>query len=97
MQKNEIKPVKAMMAAIDMLWGSFRGDQFRNCGPNHWAGKPGAVIKFLPQEYRNALKDLKSKDFDKMWFDVYYCDQEFAARQRYIKLLMEFDKKIVKI
>ena len=93
-----IKPHEAMMYAISMLWWGNAGDNFRH-SPRRGDyesryGKPGAVIEMMPQKWREKLKGLKSEDFDKMWFDMYYDDQAWQGKQRMSEMLMEFDKRL---
>ena len=99
---GKIRPVDSMMYAIEMLfWPGIHGDNFRRGIRADWEryGRPGAVIDMMKRrcpEWAEPLKDLKSEDFDKMWFDFYYDDQVWQGKKRMSEMLMEFDKKILK-
>ena len=44
--------------------------------------------------WAEPLKSLKAEDLDKLWFDLYYCDVKWEAKQRISNMLMKFDETI---
>jgi hypothetical protein len=93
-----IRPADSMMFAIEMLWLGTRGDNLRYA-PRKGDyesdyGRPGAAIEMMPTKWREPLKNLKAKDLDTLWFDLYYCDVKWEGKKRISNMLMEFDKTL---
>lgn len=91
---NKIKPIDAIMYAIEMLWIGSRGDNYRHANLDSEYGRPGAVIKHMPDKWREGLKDLKAEDINKTRFDIYYYDNTYEAKKNISELLVKFDKEL---
>jgi hypothetical protein len=82
-------------------------DHFRNwvaystfINVRRWKNVPGAVVEGASKDMREILKTLKSSDigahtnFKEYW--EMFSSQEWETKKVFKKLLLDFDKKIIK-
>lgn len=88
-----MKPLDALRRAMFYISGLYSGRMLN---------KPGAVIKKLTPETRQALQDLKSSDIDgsessERIDDLkYYGSEAFYQNKEFEKDKLEFDKRMKK-